>query len=214
MRSSSISSCSQSELATNLDSCNGLEVLRQFHFLEDIASLTFRLMQVKGLPSWVNSSSVTIKDVIQVKMITVYFRRSSGSNTLISVGDLPITFILGICMLLNIYVIGGIPFAMHNWISIVCPVLATKSFIVTTFPQWVWKINIRKEVFKITSMTKLSSVYCCQCLHCSLNPFRHDLMWCWWLSYCFLMVVAFEYNLFMTVNIGLTVSFLVYAIAN
>ncbi|XP_039119814.1 tyrosyl-DNA phosphodiesterase 1 isoform X2 [Dioscorea cayenensis subsp. rotundata] len=65
MRSSSISSCSQSELATNLDSCNGLEVLRQFHFLEDIASLTFRLMQVKGLPSWVNSSSVTIKDVIQ-----------------------------------------------------------------------------------------------------------------------------------------------------
>jgi len=32
----------------------------------DVPSLTFHLMRVQGLPSWANSSSVTVQDVIQV----------------------------------------------------------------------------------------------------------------------------------------------------
>ena len=35
----------------------------------DVPSLTFRLMRVQGLPSWANSSSVTVQDVIQVLLI-------------------------------------------------------------------------------------------------------------------------------------------------
>jgi tyrosyl-DNA phosphodiesterase 1 len=34
--------------------------------LEDVLSLTFRLMRVQGLPSRANTSSVTIQDLIQV----------------------------------------------------------------------------------------------------------------------------------------------------
>jgi tyrosyl-DNA phosphodiesterase-1 len=37
--------------------------------LKDMLSLTFRLMRVQGLPSWTNTSSVTIQDVIQVLLI-------------------------------------------------------------------------------------------------------------------------------------------------
>jgi len=35
----------------------------------DVPSLTFHLMRVQGLPSWANSSSVTVQDVIQVLLI-------------------------------------------------------------------------------------------------------------------------------------------------
>jgi hypothetical protein len=34
--------------------------------LKDVLPLTFRLMRVQGLPSWTNTSAVTIQDVIQV----------------------------------------------------------------------------------------------------------------------------------------------------
>lgn len=37
--------------------------------LKDMASLSFRLMRVQGLPSWTNTSSVAIQDVIQVLLI-------------------------------------------------------------------------------------------------------------------------------------------------
>ncbi|GJN32535.1 hypothetical protein PR202_gb21049 [Eleusine coracana subsp. coracana] len=37
--------------------------------LEDVLSLTFRLMRVQGLPSWANASSVTIQDVIQGEVL-------------------------------------------------------------------------------------------------------------------------------------------------
>ncbi|ONM57968.1 Tyrosyl-DNA phosphodiesterase 1 [Zea mays] len=37
--------------------------------LKDMLPLTFRLMHVQGLPSWTNTSSVTIQDVIQVLLI-------------------------------------------------------------------------------------------------------------------------------------------------
>ncbi|PAN14246.1 hypothetical protein PAHAL_2G394200 [Panicum hallii] len=35
----------------------------------DVPSLTFRLMRVQGLPSWANSSSVTVQDVIQGEVL-------------------------------------------------------------------------------------------------------------------------------------------------
>ncbi|KAJ0983320.1 hypothetical protein J5N97_011575 [Dioscorea zingiberensis] len=62
---SSIKSDSQAELASSLNSCDGLEAIRRFHVSEDRESLIFRLMHVQGLPAWANTSSVTIKDVIQ-----------------------------------------------------------------------------------------------------------------------------------------------------
>ncbi|RCV36125.1 hypothetical protein SETIT_7G294600v2 [Setaria italica] len=37
--------------------------------LKDMLSLTFRLMRVQGLPSWTNTSSVTIQDVIQGEVL-------------------------------------------------------------------------------------------------------------------------------------------------
>jgi len=37
--------------------------------LKDMLPLTFRLMRVQGLPSWTNTSSVSIQDVIQVLLI-------------------------------------------------------------------------------------------------------------------------------------------------
>lgn len=37
--------------------------------LKDLLSLNFRLMHVQGLPSWTNTSSVTIQDVIEVLLI-------------------------------------------------------------------------------------------------------------------------------------------------
>jgi tyrosyl-DNA phosphodiesterase-1 len=37
--------------------------------LKDVLPLTFRLMRVQGLPSWTNTSVVTIQDVIQVLLI-------------------------------------------------------------------------------------------------------------------------------------------------
>ena len=37
--------------------------------LKDVLPLTFRLMRVQGLPSWTNTSAVTIQDVIQVLLI-------------------------------------------------------------------------------------------------------------------------------------------------
>ncbi|XP_062189183.1 tyrosyl-DNA phosphodiesterase 1 isoform X3 [Phragmites australis] len=37
--------------------------------LKDVLSLTFRLMRVQGLPSWANTSSVTVQDVIQGEVL-------------------------------------------------------------------------------------------------------------------------------------------------
>ncbi|OEL28790.1 Tyrosyl-DNA phosphodiesterase 1 [Dichanthelium oligosanthes] len=49
----------------------------------DVPSLTFRLMHVQGLPSWANSSSVTIQDVIQ---------KMNPANWILHKPPLPISF--------------------------------------------------------------------------------------------------------------------------
>lgn len=53
------------QLETNVASCGKLEPIRHFGVDKDRFSLTFRLLQVKGLPSWANTSSVSIEDVIE-----------------------------------------------------------------------------------------------------------------------------------------------------
>lgn len=53
-------------------SCGKLEPIRHFGVDKDRSSLTFRLLQVKGLPSWANTSSVSIEDVIEVILIYLY----------------------------------------------------------------------------------------------------------------------------------------------
>lgn len=43
------------------------EAICHFSIPSDKLPLTYRLLQVKGLPAWANQSSVSIRDVIQVK---------------------------------------------------------------------------------------------------------------------------------------------------
>ena len=43
------------------------EAIRHFSVPYDKSPLTFRLLRVKDLPAWANTSSVSIRDVIQVK---------------------------------------------------------------------------------------------------------------------------------------------------
>lgn len=45
---------------------NSVEAIRDFHVPNDRLPMTFRLLSVKGLPSWANTSCVRITDVIQV----------------------------------------------------------------------------------------------------------------------------------------------------
>lgn len=54
-------------------SCDAIEAIRHFRVPKERLSLTFRLMQVQGLPAWANSSSVTIGDVIQVCFIRIFY---------------------------------------------------------------------------------------------------------------------------------------------
>lgn len=48
------------------DTKNSAEAIRNFKPSEDKIPQTFRLMKVKGLQPWANTSSVSIADVIQV----------------------------------------------------------------------------------------------------------------------------------------------------
>lgn len=45
---------------------NSVEAIRNFHVPDDKLPMTFRLLSVKGLPPWANTSCVRISDVIQV----------------------------------------------------------------------------------------------------------------------------------------------------
>lgn len=60
------------QLETKVASCGKLEPIHHFGVDKDRFSLTFRLLQVKGLPSWANTSSVSIEDVIEVILIYLY----------------------------------------------------------------------------------------------------------------------------------------------
>lgn len=56
-------------LETDVASCDNLEAIRHSNVRQDRLSFTFRLMKVKGLPAWANTSSVSIDDVIQGNML-------------------------------------------------------------------------------------------------------------------------------------------------
>ncbi|CAL9121280.1 unnamed protein product [Musa textilis] len=58
-------SCDPQFQTAFVTSCDDIEAIRHFRVPKERLSLTFRLMQVQGLPAWANSSSVTIGDVIQ-----------------------------------------------------------------------------------------------------------------------------------------------------
>ncbi|CAL9055894.1 unnamed protein product [Musa banksii] len=58
-------SCDPQFKTASFTSCDDIEAIRHFRVPKERLSLTFRLMQVQGLPAWANSSSVTIGDVIQ-----------------------------------------------------------------------------------------------------------------------------------------------------
>jgi hypothetical protein len=45
---------------------SGEKAIQHFHVPNDKLPWTFRLLQVKGLPAWANTSCVSIRDVIQV----------------------------------------------------------------------------------------------------------------------------------------------------
>lgn len=45
---------------------DSVEAIRNFHVPDDRWPMTFRLLSVKGLPPWANTSCVRITDVIQV----------------------------------------------------------------------------------------------------------------------------------------------------
>lgn len=66
-------STSVTEVLSSLDSVGSSERNRERTHsvgpLKDVLPLTFRLMRVQGLPSWSNTSTVTIQDVIQVLLI-------------------------------------------------------------------------------------------------------------------------------------------------
>lgn len=56
------------------------EALRHFHVSDDRSALTFRLMKVRGLPEWANTSCVSIETVIEVNSIVIL--NSTGSYRL------------------------------------------------------------------------------------------------------------------------------------
>lgn len=53
-------------------SSKGMKTICDYSFPKDRLPFIFRLMRVQGLPSWANSSSVAIDDVIQVRSVVVY----------------------------------------------------------------------------------------------------------------------------------------------
>ncbi|VAH29410.1 unnamed protein product [Triticum turgidum subsp. durum] len=69
-------STSVTEVLSSLDSAGSSERNKERTHsvgpLKDTLPLTFRLMRVQGLPSWTNTSTVTIQDVIQVKCFLLY----------------------------------------------------------------------------------------------------------------------------------------------
>lgn len=66
-------SCDPQFKTASFTSCDDIEAIRHFRVPKERLSLTFRLMQVQGLPAWANSSSVTIGDVIQVCFIGIFY---------------------------------------------------------------------------------------------------------------------------------------------
>uniref|UniRef100_A0A0E0Q992 PNK FHA domain-containing protein n=1 Tax=Oryza rufipogon TaxID=4529 RepID=A0A0E0Q992_ORYRU len=71
--SSTISGLGCDQMLSSLDSAGfserNNERIHSVDYLKDVLSLTFRLMRVQGLPSWTNTSSVTIQDVIQGEVL-------------------------------------------------------------------------------------------------------------------------------------------------
>ena len=49
------------------------EAIRDFVVSEDELGLTFRLLRVRELPAWANSSCVSINDVIKVMLFSCCF---------------------------------------------------------------------------------------------------------------------------------------------
>lgn len=49
-----------------------VEAIRHFHVSDDKLPQTFRLLNVQGLPPWANTSSVSIRDVIQVMIHSMF----------------------------------------------------------------------------------------------------------------------------------------------
>lgn len=61
---------SQASTASIPSAHKDAEAIRHFSAPNNKLPLTFRLLRVKDLPAWANTSSVSIRDVIQVKYIT------------------------------------------------------------------------------------------------------------------------------------------------
>lgn len=62
---------------------NSVEAIRNFHIPDDRLPMTFRLLSVKGLPPWANTSCVRITDIIQVKgdmLVNLPFSRTAATN--------------------------------------------------------------------------------------------------------------------------------------
>lgn len=53
--------------------CEDEEAIRDFGVSEDELALTFRLLRVKELPAWANTSCVSINDVIKVMVFSCCF---------------------------------------------------------------------------------------------------------------------------------------------
>ncbi|XP_015695427.1 tyrosyl-DNA phosphodiesterase 1 isoform X2 [Oryza brachyantha] len=67
--SATISGLGCDQISRPLDSTGSSERIQSVGPLKDVLSLTLRLMRVQGLPSWTNTSSVTIQDVIQGEVL-------------------------------------------------------------------------------------------------------------------------------------------------
>lgn len=55
---------------------NSEEALCNFHVSHDKLPSTFRLLRVQGLPAWANTSCVSIRDVIQVMILSLVVMRT------------------------------------------------------------------------------------------------------------------------------------------
>lgn len=64
---------SQASTASIPSSHMDSEAIRHFNIPKDKLPLTYRLLRVKDLPAWANTSSVSIRDVIQVNISYFYF---------------------------------------------------------------------------------------------------------------------------------------------
>lgn len=62
---------------------NSVEAIRNFRVSDDRLPLTFRLLSVKGLPPWANTSCVRITDIVQVirGMLVFHFHKRQLPTT-------------------------------------------------------------------------------------------------------------------------------------